>query len=121
MPKKKAPEALRPGPLVAKGNQCPQDDAAGDRWPNLLSVMYPQTMDGKPVRLPGSLSVAVNGGYYIVTVRCPSEGLDTRLVVETLVDLLDQVERHVSSPVCVWLPDWNSTKKIRRSLDKPVQ
>jgi hypothetical protein len=103
------------GPLQDLGkDRAPEDDAAAAKWPNLLALLTPLFDEGKCKRLAGRLTIKILGGYYVVSIACPTEKLQTTAVLRSVVDLFDQLEQHVTSGLCVWLPDFESQKKARQ-------
>lgn len=121
MASKKAENPATPVALAAMRRQAPDDAQAVEVWPTLLGCLLPVWVDGKCKRQAGSLRVRLIGGYYQVTLHCPTEGLETSLVVETLVGLLDALERRLNDPGCVWTPDFDSIKKTRQVRIEAVQ
>lgn len=103
-----------PSPLIGVSTQCPTDAEAVKRWPNLVACLYPLWREGKCIRQAGGLRIRLVGCYYQATLSCPTEGVETDLVVETLVDLLDALERLLASHKAVWRPDFYHTKKSRQ-------
>jgi len=107
----KAQSAL---PAAAMSRQQPTDDNAVQNWPTLMSCLYPIWVDGKCKRQSGSLKIRLVGGYYVVTLSCPTEGMEASLTTDTLVDLFDALEARVSDPACVWTPDFAAVKRTRQ-------
>jgi hypothetical protein len=108
----KADDARGPLPL---GQQSTPEDAQGvEKHPFLTDLLFPRFKDGKCVRQAGRLTLKIVGGYYVVTVACPTESVQTTLVFRTLEALLDQVEQSVQLSTIVWLPDFEKQKKDRQ-------
>jgi hypothetical protein len=103
------------GPLDQLGkDRAPDDDQAAAKWPNLFALMNPIFTEEKCKRLAGRLTLKIIGGYYIVSIACPTEKLQTTAILTTMVDLFDQLEQHVTEGRCVWLPDFESQKRARQ-------
>jgi hypothetical protein len=103
-----------PSPLAGVSTQCPTDAEALKLWPNLIACLYPQWREGKCIRQAGSLRIRLVGCYYATTLSCPTEGVETDLVTETLVGLFDSLEALLASGRAVWRPDFYHTKKSRQ-------
>lgn len=112
--RKNGKAAQESNPLELGKNACPEDAEALAKWPMLCNLLWPRFKDGKCVRGAGRVTVKCIGGYYVVAVACPTEQVQTTLVFESLVNLLDQLESSVQSSICVWLPDFESQKKARQ-------
>jgi hypothetical protein len=100
--------------LIASRLQAPNDQAGVAKWPVLTELLFPVWKDGKCVRQSGDMKIRLVGGYYLLTLHCPTEQLETTLTAETLVDALDALETLLASGKAVWMPDWNATKKTRQ-------
>lgn len=114
MAEKEDLNGFTPSPLAGVTTQRPTDQEGETRWPNVIACLYPIWRDGKCVRREGTLKIRLVGCYYAVTLSCPTEGVETDLVVDTLVDLFDALEGLLRSGKAVWRPDWQSTKKARQ-------
>jgi|SRR5215475_1654223 len=114
MRKRESLNGSTPSPLVGVSTQCPTDSEALKAWPNVVACLYPLWREGKCIRQAGALRVRLVGCYYCVTLSCPTEGVETDLVVETLVGLFDALEGLLSSGKAVWRPDFYHTKKSRQ-------
>jgi hypothetical protein len=104
--------------LTGVNNRSPSDPEAVKRWPTLTSLLNPVWKDAECVRQSGYLRMRLVGGYYLVTVVCPTEQLETTVTLDTLVDLNDSIESAVCNPRCVWLPTFEATKKSRQVIVK---
>jgi hypothetical protein len=51
----------------------------------------------------------------MVTLRCPTEGLETTLATEHLLQVFTDLESYLASGKAVWRPDWEATKKARQA------
>lgn len=107
--------------LIAATKHAPTDHALSERCPTLHSLLQPVWKDGKCKRQSGSLRIRLIGGYYAVTLSCPTEGVETQIVLESLVDWLDAAEARLRDPGCIWTPDWESTKKTRQVRIEDVE
>ena len=105
---------LEPLDLLKGRAQVPQDAAAEDEWPTLMAVLLPVWKEGKCRRQAGSLRLRIVGGYFLVTVHCPTEGMECTMTTDTLVNLLPQLETFLQSGASEWIPDFETLKKTRR-------
>jgi hypothetical protein len=105
-------------PLELGKQAVPEDATSLAKWPMLCNLLWPRHRDGKCVREAGRIVLKVVGGYYVVSVACPTEQVQTQLVFETLDGLLDQLEIRVHESTCVWLPDFESQKRARQQARK---
>jgi hypothetical protein len=103
-----------PSPLVGVSTQCPTDAEAMKAWPNLVACLYPLWKEGKCIRQAGSMRFRLVGCYYLVTLSCPTEGVETDMVMETLVGAFDALEALLASHKAVWRPDYLAQKKSRQ-------
>ena len=117
---RKPPEAPGPLPLLAMRKQAPDDGELEKQAPVLFSCLQPLWREGKCKRASGSLRVRLVGGYYQVTLSCPTEGLEMSMVTDTLVDLVKQIEARLNDPACIWTPDFSEQKKSRQVKIDPV-
>lgn len=102
-------------PGIADGvNRAVSDEEGKKLYPTLAWCIDPIWKDGKCIRPSGDLRIRTMGGYYLVTVHCSAEQQETTLVTDTLVQLLEQLERHLVAPTTIWLPDWQAAKKSRQ-------
>jgi len=104
-----------PPPLAGLSTLVPSDDEAKRLWPNVWACMMPHWSEGKCTRQSGGIRVKIVGSWFVVTLSCPTEGLEADLTTETLLNLLDQLEALLASGRAVWKPDWASTKRSRQA------
>jgi len=88
------------------------DEEGGKRYPTLFDLLSPRFKDGKQTRVPGVLTLTVEGSVYRVTVRCDEEGLECKLTCETLHDIVKRVEQLVASSHTVWSLTYAAKKKL---------
>lgn len=105
-------------PFLKDRLQCPADDAGLDAFPTLTQCLFPIWKDSKCVRISGGVRIRLVGGYYLVTVSCPSEGLETTLTTPTLVGLLEALEAHVRNPATIWTPTFEEQKRARQDAKR---
>lgn len=117
---RKPPEEKTPIPLAAMRRQAPEDALLEEQCPILYSCLQPVWTEGKCKRQSGALRIRLVGGYYQVTLACPTEGLETSLVTATLVDVTKQLEERLNDPACIWTPDFAVQKKARQAKIDPV-
>lgn len=82
--------------------------------PQLFSLMEPKFKDEKCVWEGASIRVQVVGGYYVVTVSCPTAEKQARFVCASLATLVADIEENVLSSKTPWLPDFAAQKRARR-------
>jgi len=68
--------------------------------------------------VPGRITIKCIGGYYVVTLNCPTEAVQSTHLFETLDGLLGALEVRVQEATCIWLPDYESQKKARQESKK---
>jgi hypothetical protein len=102
------------GPVIPGINRVLDDAEAQETLPTLFSLLNPAFKDDKCVRLGGTLRLRVIGGYYVVTVSCPTEEKQATVVVTSLVPLVTALETALRDPMCVWLDDFEKQKRARR-------
>lgn len=94
--------------------QLPTDDVLLASCPLTAEILWPKWKDGKCLRQSGSVRVRLVGGYYLITLHCPTEGVEATLTTDTLVDPLGQLEVALRNDTLVWLPDFERQKKTRQ-------
>lgn len=99
----------------------PQDGPGLKRYPVLLDLLTPRWSDGQQTRMAGRLAIRVEGSYFRVTVECPTEGLMTSVVTDSLVDMLDALEANVASGKAAWQQTYDAARKSRKSLMDELQ
>lgn len=105
--------------LLGKVGLSPHDDHAYKAYPTLLSMFMPKYDSQKRLtREPGAITVRVDGSIYRVTLVCPTDGCQTVLETDTLIELLEQLELHVTSKRAVWVPTFDSKKRSGHALRK---
>lgn len=107
--------------VLAVSRQAPDDDALATACPTLYKCLVPIWKEGKCKRQSGSLRVRLIGGYYQVTLSCPTEGVETSLVTDTLVGIEGQLESRLRDPSCIWTPDFAAQKKSRQVRIESVE
>ena len=107
---------------LVKASQLSPSDAKGEeQWPTLMECLLPIWKDGKCKRQSGHLRIRLTGSWFVATLSCPTEGMETSVSSDTLSGLLDALEAKLRSPECQWTPDWESVKKTRQVRIDKVQ
>ena len=88
-----------------------EDLAGKEAYPTLCDVLWPKWNDGKQTRQRGKLVVAPLGAAYRVTLDCPTEVLETSVMLSTLVDLFGQLEAYLASGKAIWTPGYQKHRK----------
>jgi len=98
------------------------DDPAGSSALPVLSDCLLPVYDGLLwKRQGGKLSISVEGAHWKVNLQCPTEGLQTTFVCETLVGLLDALETFLASGQAVWTPGWKKSRGRLPTVDDVIQ
>lgn len=101
-------------PFAQESLQKAPSDSEGLRlYPTLMQCLMPVWKDGKCLRQSGGLRLRIVGGYYLLTIHCPTEGVEATLTAETLVDMLAQLEQSLQLHQLRWFPDFERQKKTR--------
>jgi hypothetical protein len=105
--------------LLGKVGLSPHDDHAVQAFPTLMSLLLPRYDDRKRLtREPGIITLRVDGSLYRITLVCPTDGYQTLLETDTVVEILEQLELHVTSGKATWVPTWDSKKRAGQQLRK---
>lgn len=100
---------------------CLPDDESGlALFPNVYDLLTPRWKDGVITRQPGRLTLKPDGSSWRVSIECPTEGLQTTVVVKSLESALSEVEDLVTSNKAHWGLTWALQKKNLPTIDKPV-
>jgi len=118
---KKKPKAEAAKLLRAFKETTPADERAKKATPNLLDVLLPIFRDGVCTRQGGRLSVSADGGSWRVSLECPTEGLATIILVDSLATLQDELEAVLASGRARWGLSWDRKKKNLPRIDDLVQ
>lgn len=89
-----------------------------EQWPTLCDVMFPRHKDDAITWQAGSLSIRIEGGYYAVTLVCPSEGKQVSIVVASLTTALDDLEAILRSGQAHWRLTYSAKKELDRKVVK---
>lgn len=98
-----------------------KDEAAKKEMPVLLDVLLPIWQDGVMVRQPGRLSITPDGGHWRCTIECPTEGLQTTLLLDQLPSLLQALDAALASGKMPWGMSWQRRKKSLPVIDDLIQ
>lgn len=118
---KKAKEAKKVVSMVSSRNRAPADNALLETCPSTCTVLFPVWDDSKCMRQSAVIKIRIVGGYYLVSIQCPTERVEATLTVETLVGLEGQIEAAINADKLVWLPDWESQKKTRQVVVDAIE
>lgn len=103
--------------LLGKLGISPHDDDADRLWPNLMQLLLPKyDSSHRLTREAGVLTLRVDGSLFRVSVVCPSEAVQTAVAMHSVVDLLSQVERYLSSDMLDWTPTFDKKKRAGQAL-----
>lgn len=73
--------------------------------------MLPHWREDKLARQGGTLTIKPLGSYWSLTLRCPSEGVETAVALLTLIDCLDTLEKSLADGTAIWRPTYEAMKK----------
>jgi hypothetical protein len=104
--------------LGKRDSLVPQDAEGMKAYPTLAACLQPRWKDGKCVRQAGRMGLRVVGCYFLVSVTCPTEGLETTATLGSIVGLLDALEGHLRSPGAVWTPTFDRVKEAKAEEKK---
>lgn len=108
--------------LLGKVGLCPHDDNAAKAFPTLMCLLMPSYNERKQLtREPGVITVRVDGSLYRITLVCPTDGVQTVLETDTVVEVLEQLELHVTSQRATWVPTWDSKKRTGQALRRVLE
>jgi hypothetical protein len=71
----------------------------------------PQWADDKLRRSGGTLTIKPLGSYWVLTLRCPAEGVETSVPLPTLIGALDSLEASLANGDAIWKPTYEALKK----------
>lgn len=108
--------------LLGKVGLSPHDEEANALFPTLMQVLLPRYNRKKQLtREAGSISVRVDGSLFRCTIYAPTDGVQTTYDTDTLVNLLEQLEEHVSNPKTSWSLTYDKKRKAGHALKKLLE
>jgi len=118
-------ESQKPKARVAKSLQgvivkLLKDDAAKKATPTLLDLLLPMYEGNSCVRQPGRLSIVAEGGAWRVSIECPTEGVQTSIMVNSLDSIQEELEAVLRDHKAHWGPSWKVRKKNLPTIDGSV-
>jgi hypothetical protein len=116
--KRKTNGVVRAKALEGISLQAPDDSAAEKTYPLLTDLLLPRFDDDKCTRVGASLRLRSQGSCWLVTIECPTEGVQTAIGVLTLVDVLTVVECALAAGDCNWGENWATAKKRRQGTPR---
>lgn len=93
----------------------PQDDEAASQYPLLIDLLLPRYEGEQCTRQGATVRIKANGTCWMVSIECPSEGMQTALGLSTLHDFCAQVERQLGGSQLNWAETWQVQKKRRQA------
>jgi hypothetical protein len=99
----------------------PADEEAKKAYPNLYEILCPVWREGAMVRQAGRMTLKPDGSAWRVSFECPTEGLQTSMVVEHLGTLWADVEKLLASGKCHWGLTWAKQKKNLPVVDDLIE
>lgn len=107
----KKPKAQKAKPLESLNSLVPQDAKGAELYPNLMDCLMPRWVDGQCVRQSGSLRMRIVGSWFLLSLTCPTEGVETSVTLDTVVKALEALEKTIASGKAVWTPTFERQKK----------
>ena len=89
--------------------------------PGLHELLVPIWRANVLVRQPGRMTIKPDGSAWRVSIECPTEMLQTSFVVDSLRNLMQDVEKIVTQSLCHWGPTWERQKKYKPSLESLIE
>jgi hypothetical protein len=99
----------------------PADQPGLKAFPTLYELLSPSWIDGKLVREGGRLSIKSDGPSFRVSIECPSEGVQTSFIVESLDKIMENSEKILSQGQMHWGLTWSRQKKNLQALDNAIE
>lgn len=96
-------------------SMVPQDPEALSNYPLLTDLMLPRYEADVCTRVGAVLKVRAQGTCWLVTIECPSEGVQTALGCSTLHDLCGWLEKVLGQGLCNWSETWEVQKRRRQA------
>lgn len=103
-----------PDVLAGRNSLVPEDEGGRKLYPTLWSLLLPKWQNGKCVRQAGKIALRIVGPYYLVSVTCPTEGLETTATLATLDGMMEALEKHCLHPGAIWTPTFDRVKEAKR-------
>lgn len=97
-----------------------EDQEASVKLPNLLEHIKPCFNGRVMTRQAGRITISVEGSHYRVTLTLPTEKAQTTMIADTLVGVLDALERYLALGTQVYAPTWEKNKKLP-TIDDLIQ
>lgn len=97
--------------------QAWQDEAGKKLYPTIWDVMSARWKEGVMTRQAGRLTIRCDGGTLRATIECPTEGLQTTYVADSLAGLFEGLEAFLASNKARWGLTWQKAKKNLPVLD----
>lgn len=110
-------EAKQERAAVLKNLQLlvPQDPEAASQYPLFTDLLLPRYEGDACTRQGGVVRIRANGTCWLVSIECPSEGVQTVLALSSLHDFCVQVEKALGSGTLNWSETWEVQKKRRQA------
>jgi hypothetical protein len=100
--------------LVTRGLE---DHCGAERYPHVVELCRPIFDAGVMVRQPAKVSIRVESGSWRVSIDCPTEGVVCVMVIDSIIDFWENVEAQLLGGKVHWSPNYESSKKMRPTLD----
>ncbi len=110
-----------PGVLAGRNSLTPTDQAGEKAYPTVAALLQPLWRDGRCTREAGSIRLRIVGPYFLVSITCPTEGLETTATLASIVGLMDALEKHVNAADAVWTPTFDRVKKAKADVKEQMK
>lgn len=114
MSKKKEVKVERADVLKHVVTLVPDDSECRARYPLFTDLMLPRYVQDECTRQGATLRVKAHGTCWMLTIECPSEGIQTAMGLLTLNDLVGQVEVALAQAELNWSETWEVQKRRRQ-------
>jgi len=97
------------------------DEQTATLYPTIYDLMTPRYEGQKITRLPASMSVRIDSANILVTISCPTEGLQTTIVVNSIANFLEETEKILTQGKCHWGLTWDRKKKQGQNVESAIE
>jgi hypothetical protein len=99
----------------------PADPEDKKALPNVADLLCPRWKDGTLVRQAGRLTIKPDGAAWRVSIECPTEGLQTSFLVDSLHNLFSDAEKFLSQGKAHWALTWTRQKKNVPTIEDLIE
>lgn len=99
----------------------PDDEGGKALFPLLFDLLTPRWKEGVVTRQPGRLSLKPDGSSWRISIECPTEGLQTSFIVNSLESAFMEAECLIESGKAHWGLTWQKQKKNLPVVDEVIK